>query len=181
MTWRFTLERVTGIEPALSAWELACQASATSAPQVSGHPRLSASSRRVPALTPLSGTQRARSSGCAISLEDRASFTWQVLYDVLVEKYEWKQVRLYGNSWWTGTEVSARKAEEKAIQQRTGSEQQLTDLLSDGWQIITVIPQGSSGVIILQSANQSNLLQEVWVVFLQRSSSDFNPPSSSSW
>jgi hypothetical protein len=44
----------------LSAWELACHASLTGAPQVSGHPRLSVSDRRTPVLTPLSGTQRAR-------------------------------------------------------------------------------------------------------------------------
>jgi len=60
LTWAFVAERVTGIEPALSAWELACHASVTGALQVSGHLRLSVSSRRVPALTPLSGTQRAR-------------------------------------------------------------------------------------------------------------------------
>jgi len=57
----FAVERVTGIEPALSAWELACHASLTGASQVSCHLRLSASARRVPVLTALSGTQRARS------------------------------------------------------------------------------------------------------------------------
>jgi hypothetical protein len=44
----------------LSAWELACHASLTGALQVSRHLWLSASARRVPVLTPLSGTQRAR-------------------------------------------------------------------------------------------------------------------------
>jgi hypothetical protein len=60
LTWGFALERVTGIEPALSAWELACQVFLTGASQVSGHLRQSVSARRVPLLTPLSGTQRAR-------------------------------------------------------------------------------------------------------------------------
>jgi hypothetical protein len=54
------VERVTRIELALSAWELACQVSVTSASQVSGHHWLSVSGRRVPVLTPPSGTQRAR-------------------------------------------------------------------------------------------------------------------------
>ena len=45
---------------ALSAWELDCQASLTSAPQVSRNLKLSASVRQVPTLTPLSGTQRVR-------------------------------------------------------------------------------------------------------------------------
>jgi hypothetical protein len=44
----------------LSAWELACHASLTGALQVSRHLWLSGSARRVPVLTPLSGTQRAR-------------------------------------------------------------------------------------------------------------------------
>jgi hypothetical protein len=37
------MERVTGIEPALSAWELACHVSLTGALQVNRHPRLSVS------------------------------------------------------------------------------------------------------------------------------------------
>jgi hypothetical protein len=53
----------------LSAWELACQVSVTSAPQVSGHLRLSVSSRRVPVLTPPSGTQRAHCRGMAIWMQ----------------------------------------------------------------------------------------------------------------
>ena len=60
LAWAFGLERVTGIEPALSAWELACHASLTSTLQVRRHLWLSASVRRVPVSTPLSGTQRAR-------------------------------------------------------------------------------------------------------------------------
>jgi len=44
----------------LSAWELACHASLTGAPQVSRHLRLPVSGRRIPVPTPLSGTQRAR-------------------------------------------------------------------------------------------------------------------------
>jgi hypothetical protein len=52
----FSLERVTGIEPALSAWELDCHASLTIASQVSRHHRLSVSDRYVPNLTALSGT-----------------------------------------------------------------------------------------------------------------------------
>jgi hypothetical protein len=48
LTWAFMLERVTRIELALSAWELAGQVSVTSTRQVSGHLQLSVSSRRVP-------------------------------------------------------------------------------------------------------------------------------------
>ena len=47
--------------PGLSAWELACHASLTGALQVSHYLALSVSDRRVPVLTPRSGTQRARS------------------------------------------------------------------------------------------------------------------------
>jgi hypothetical protein len=43
-----------------SAWELACHALLTGTSQVSRHHWLSASARRLPVLTPLSGTQRAR-------------------------------------------------------------------------------------------------------------------------
>jgi hypothetical protein len=53
----------------LSSWELACQAFTTSAPQVSGQLGLSASSRRVPLLTPPSGTQRARCQGMTIWMQ----------------------------------------------------------------------------------------------------------------
>ena len=53
-------ERVTGIEPALSAWEMACHAALTGMLQVSRHTRLSVSDRWIPFLTLLSGAQRAR-------------------------------------------------------------------------------------------------------------------------
>ena len=56
LTCGYTLERVTGIEPALSAWELDCHASLTGKLQVSHHLRLSVSDRQTPVLTPLSGT-----------------------------------------------------------------------------------------------------------------------------
>lgn len=140
-----------------------------------------------PVVTRLVAQQRAfpglaRSPGRVTSSEDRASFTWPVLYDAIVTKYEWKQVRLYGESWWTRTtNYSARDAEKKAVQQRTESEQQLTDLLSNGWQIITIIPKSTNRMLVLQTINDSSLVQEEWVVFLQRAGSDFNPPSSPSW
>ena len=51
---------MTGIEPALSAWELACHALLTMVLQVSCHFDLSASVRCIPLLALLSGTQRAR-------------------------------------------------------------------------------------------------------------------------
>jgi hypothetical protein len=44
----------------LSAWELDCHASMTTAPQVRRHVRLSVGARQIPLLTLLSGTQRAR-------------------------------------------------------------------------------------------------------------------------
>jgi hypothetical protein len=59
------LERVTGIEPALSAWESDCHASLTTAPQVGRHLRLSVGTRQVPLLTLLSGMQRARRQACS--------------------------------------------------------------------------------------------------------------------
>jgi hypothetical protein len=54
------LERVTGIEPALSAWELDCHVSLTIVSQVRPDLRLSVGNRQVPFLTPPSGTQRGR-------------------------------------------------------------------------------------------------------------------------
>jgi hypothetical protein len=59
------LERVTGIEPALSAWESDCHASLTTAPQVGRHLRLSVGTRQVPLLTLLWGMQRARREACS--------------------------------------------------------------------------------------------------------------------
>jgi hypothetical protein len=116
------------------------------------------------------------------SSEDRASCTWLVLYDVIVTKYEWRKIRLYGESWWTqSADYSAREAEKKAAQQRTESEQQLTDLLSNGWQIITVVPKSANRILVLQTIGNSSLVQEEWMVFLQRAGSDFNSPSSPSW
>jgi hypothetical protein len=50
-----SLERVTGIEPALSAWELDGHASLTSTPQVRRHLRLSVGIRQVPPLALPSG------------------------------------------------------------------------------------------------------------------------------
>ena len=46
--------------PELSAWELDCHASLTTAPQVRQHLKLSVGSRQVPLLTLPPGTQRAR-------------------------------------------------------------------------------------------------------------------------
>ena len=57
---RSHLERVTGIEPALSAWELDCHVSLTIVSQVRPDLRLSVGNRQVPFLTPPSGTQRGR-------------------------------------------------------------------------------------------------------------------------
>jgi hypothetical protein len=51
---------VTGIEPALSAWELDCHASLTIAQQVTQHLRLSVGTPQVPLMTLPTGTQRAR-------------------------------------------------------------------------------------------------------------------------
>jgi hypothetical protein len=52
--------RRMSVEPALSAWELDCHASLTTAPQVKRQLRLSVGIRKVPLLTLPSGTQRAR-------------------------------------------------------------------------------------------------------------------------
>lgn len=54
------IENLCNTDVALSAWELACHAPPTGKLQVSRHSWLSVSARRVPLLTPLSGTQRAR-------------------------------------------------------------------------------------------------------------------------
>jgi hypothetical protein len=60
LTWAFAVERVTGIEPALSAWELACHASPTTVFAAQNPIRLSVSARYGPSQTVASGTQRAR-------------------------------------------------------------------------------------------------------------------------
>ena len=49
-------------EVALSAWELDCHTSLTTAPQIRRHPRLSVATRQGPLLTLPSGTERARAS-----------------------------------------------------------------------------------------------------------------------
>ena len=54
------LERVTGIEPALSAWELDGHASLATASQFKRQLRLSLTAHQVPLLTVPTGTQRAR-------------------------------------------------------------------------------------------------------------------------
>ncbi len=62
LTCALSKERVTGIEPALSAWELDCQASADLS--VAGQPpcSLPLSTRWLPLLTLPSGTRRARAA-----------------------------------------------------------------------------------------------------------------------
>jgi hypothetical protein len=60
LTCAFTVERVTGIEPALSAWELACHALPTTVFAAQRIFALSVSDRYRPSPTVPSGTQRAR-------------------------------------------------------------------------------------------------------------------------
>lgn len=54
--WCQQEQRQVRLDVGLSAWELACHVSLTGPLQVSHHPRLSVTARRVPVLTPLSGT-----------------------------------------------------------------------------------------------------------------------------
>jgi hypothetical protein len=57
LTWAFTLERVTGIEPALSAWESGPSGALTFSELRSW---LSASDREIPVFTGVNGTLMAR-------------------------------------------------------------------------------------------------------------------------
>jgi hypothetical protein len=68
LTCGFTMERVTGIEPALSAWELACHTLPTIVFAAQSLFALSVSARYRPPQTVASGTQRAPSRGTALAL-----------------------------------------------------------------------------------------------------------------
>lgn len=86
-------------------------------------------------------------------------------------KYEWKRVRLYGSHWWSGIVRPDQRRpdlEEKLTKQKDESEQLLTDLLNDGWQMVSVMPYTRDGQVSRAGDSYSSLLQEVWVVFLQR-------------
>jgi hypothetical protein len=79
-------------------------------------------------------------------------------------KYEWRWIRLRG-SWWelaTIRKVHA-SAEPEASKGKQESEQKLTELLDNGWQIVSVVPEAPNGII-----NVRGLEQETWTVFLQR-------------
>jgi hypothetical protein len=56
LTWAFAMERVTGIEPALSAWELACHALPTTVFAGQGLFALPVDDRHRPSETIASGT-----------------------------------------------------------------------------------------------------------------------------
>jgi len=60
VTWAFVVERVTGTEPALSAWELACHALPTTVFAGQGLFALPVDDRHRPSQAVVSGTQRAR-------------------------------------------------------------------------------------------------------------------------
>lgn len=93
-------------------------------------------------------------------------------------KYQWKHIRLYGRHWWSAPDRTAPAEEDKAAKQKEESEQRLTDLLNDGWQIISVVPQATNGSVRRTYLGAVDLLQEVWVVFVQRPVDELDRPPS---
>jgi hypothetical protein len=81
-------------------------------------------------------------------------------------RYQWAWIRLYG-TYWSALNYGA-STDEQASERKQESEQKLTDLLNDGWQIITVVPQAPNGVIGAGDPTTAPLKQEVWSVFLQK-------------
>jgi hypothetical protein len=62
-----------------------------------------------------------------------------------------------------------RKQEEVAAKRKKSSEQAITELLADGWQIVQVVPYVSSGATNPLPPYSGRFVQETWTVFLQKS------------
>jgi hypothetical protein len=82
--------------------------------------------------------------------------------------YEWQRIKLYGPYWWDGSGSDAQK-EERATKRNKESEENLTALLEDGWQIVSIVQRSPRGFVLLAHTGFADLMQEAWSVFLQRS------------
>jgi hypothetical protein len=76
---------MTGIEPALSAWELACHASMTSIIRINRSKLVHATDRQIPPLCVRSGTWRARAlpARCVLITCLQSTFTLSIIVDGL--------------------------------------------------------------------------------------------------
>ncbi len=91
--------------------------------------------------------------------------------------YQWQWMRLYGTHWWTrGSSYSDHPVDIRASERKEKSEEKLTALLYDGWQITAIVPMAPDGTMHLDTPSiAEQVVQEAWSVFLQRGSADSKP------
>jgi hypothetical protein len=122
LTCAFRLERVTGIEPALSAWELACHALPTTVFAAHRLFALSVSARYRPSQTVPSGTQRARPVGGDLSL---VSYRHAVGYRRSPGNMAFRRltpsagvVCRCGQRWWSASGLTAQETLARLLRKR---------------------------------------------------------------
>ncbi len=80
---------------------------------------------------------------------------------------EWRRLHLRGAHWWEGTSYPSDRQREsvKADELRSETEDRLTELLAEGWTMISVVP---AGPVLLFQTRVGALWQEAFNVFLER-------------
>jgi len=84
-----------------------------------------------------------------------------------VTKREWRRLHLRGAHWWEGTSYPSDRQREnaKADGLKTETEDRLTELLADGWTMVSVV---AAGPVLLFQSRVGALWQEAFNVFLER-------------
>jgi len=84
-----------------------------------------------------------------------------------VSKREWQRLHLRGAHWWEGTAYPADRQREnvKADELKTETEDRLTELLAEGWTMVSVV---AAGPVLLFQSRVGALWQEAFNVFLER-------------
>lgn len=84
-----------------------------------------------------------------------------------MSKREWRRLHLRGAHWWEGTSYPADRQREtgNADRLQTETEDRLTELLAEGWTMVSVV---AAGPVLLFQSRVGALWQEAFTVFLER-------------
>ncbi len=86
-------------------------------------------------------------------------------------KREWRRLHLRGVHWWEGTSFPPDRQRESARAEefKAETEDRLTELMADGWTMVSVV---AAGPIVVFQTRVGALWQEAFNVFLERPLSD---------
>jgi hypothetical protein len=93
-----------------------------------------------------------------------------------MSKREWQRLHLRGAHWWEGTSYPADRQRENgnADQLKAETEDRLTELLAEGWTMVSVV---GAGPVVLFQSRVGALWQEAFTVFLERPLNEEIPDS----